>query len=562
MSTTATANTATGIANIATGIREFPEDRFATIENVPVFVEHETLSRPDSDGRRRKLRFTRRELDQIVDKCNQRIEETGDYAAVVVGHTPKDPKGPTDMPELVGFAGPFKSGKLPNGKDAILADFHLHRNSLSVVEKHPRRSPELWLADDYKEMFFDPISLLGADAPRLDMGMTPLFYSRQRAGQIVETYSAVCPSPGSVMVPSRGEKEEAEKFEQPSDDISAETARKMLREGCDSGGHPLSEDQKRMLGAAAGREKNARGEGPPAEDVDDTDPADSADDADAPKPNPSELQPEHEESDMALSPEDVQQIVSAIEATDWAQWVKQKMQADQAAATAAAAPPAGASPEAATPPAIPPATPPETPSSAPPKPDEQKQYAAGDDSESTESESEGKESEPHTESDGDENREKKMEYAKLKTDLAVIERRVATVEKYAKDANDKLETERSRRINAERRAMLQDKRRAFALDLDKELERCRYSRMSDEQFSDHLTLIDENYQRIPEGVMLPESFGGEADADRPGGRNQREKYNKAASDKAVKIAKAKAERGQEVDYAEILEQVKAGEKVK
>jgi len=61
----------------------FPAERFVTLRDVPVFVEHETIAK---DGRR--LRFGRAELEAVCRRCNQRIDQTGDYAAVTLGHTP------------------------------------------------------------------------------------------------------------------------------------------------------------------------------------------------------------------------------------------------------------------------------------------------------------------------------------------------------------------------------------------------------------------------------------------------------------------------------------------
>src|SRR3990172_12689512 len=110
-------------------------------------------------------------------------------------------------------------------------------------------------------MFFDPISVSGAEAPRLDMGM--MFYSRRaRDGQMVETYSAVFPSGGNTFVPS-------------ADDL-----------------------KKKGEQYAAGEDGAEAGRGPNKED-------------DA----------------MATDPELVQQLMEAIDQTDWAQWCKGMMAA-------------------------------------------------------------------------------------------------------------------------------------------------------------------------------------------------------------------------------------------
>ena len=147
----------------------FPSGEYVTLPNVPVFREHKTRA---VDGR--QLEFGMGQLKAVCDRCNRRIAETGDYAAVVIGHTPDPSQADAPQPELVGYAGPFRLGTIGAGERkcwAILADFHIFRNDLAKVRKHPRRSPELCLEDTYEEMFLDPIALLGAEAPRLDLGL-------------------------------------------------------------------------------------------------------------------------------------------------------------------------------------------------------------------------------------------------------------------------------------------------------------------------------------------------------------------------------------------------------
>ena len=166
------------VANVKQGGSEFPDDEFTTIPNVPVFAEHKTIAK---NGR--ELRFGRKELEAIVYRCNRRINQTGDYAALTIGHTPSPEamRAGAGMPDLVGCAGPYRLGVLGNEgqqrRYAILADFHVFKEEMPRVRKNPRRSPELWLEDQYEEMFFDPISLLGSEAPRLDLG---LLYSATR----------------------------------------------------------------------------------------------------------------------------------------------------------------------------------------------------------------------------------------------------------------------------------------------------------------------------------------------------------------------------------------------
>lgn len=176
-----------------------------SIRDVPVFAEHETTTK---DGR--TLRFGRAELEAVANRCNRRIAETGDYAALSIGHTPPAGSG---LPPLkaVGFAGPFKvasmSGEMGRERYAITADFHVRRTEWEEAQKYiARRSPELWVEDTYEEMFLDPIALLGAEVPRLDMG---LVYSRVHPGKLVEKYAAVFEGPGSVHIPQKDYQGEA-----------------------------------------------------------------------------------------------------------------------------------------------------------------------------------------------------------------------------------------------------------------------------------------------------------------------------------------------------------------
>ncbi len=152
---------------------DFPDAEFVTYRNVPIFAEHRTTS---SSGR--ELVFTRTELEAVCKRCNQRIADTGDYATIIIGHTP-DPaalaSGQAKPSPIVGFAGPFRMGRIGEGeaqKWAILADFHIYSNQPEVIRLYPRRSPELWLQPNYEDMFLDPIALLGGEAPATRHGTT------------------------------------------------------------------------------------------------------------------------------------------------------------------------------------------------------------------------------------------------------------------------------------------------------------------------------------------------------------------------------------------------------
>lgn len=194
----------------------FPEDQFALIENVPVFAEHTTTHQG------RELTFGPQELQAVVDRCNQRIQNTGDYAVLCLGHTPSTEarERGVQSPPAVGFAGPFRLGSDQdsdgNTRYVVLADFHVFHEDLPAVKKHPRRSAELWVEDTYEEMFLDPIALLGSEPPRLDMGNV---YQRFDCdGREVLKYSYTMPGAANVALPSHVEPKRNDATEEPTMD--------------------------------------------------------------------------------------------------------------------------------------------------------------------------------------------------------------------------------------------------------------------------------------------------------------------------------------------------------
>jgi hypothetical protein len=416
-------------------LTDFPEDAFVNVRDVPVFVAHEAEL---SDGRR--VVFGPEELAAIVENCNRRIEETGDYAVVTLGHTPA-PGEDRPQPEVVGFAGPFRLGEFA-GKPAILADFHIFKEHKDVLKRYPRRSPEFRLVDDLRKTHLDPIALLGAEPPRLDMGLT-LLYSEREGNVLVERYAAVMPAGSNTFVPT-----------------------------------VPSQDKERYT------------------------------------------------MDQDL----LKQIIEAFNELDWVKWVKRKMAEEQA-----------------------------TQEGEQPK----EQYEGEQPSEKIDPEKakqiledgtvHGK---PLTEDqrkmvgaaasrERDADRELRERYRLLEQHL---QRQRTELEKLRQD----VEAERAARVNAERYSQLVQLRQIYAFDLEKEVERCRYSRMTDEQFREHLDVIRENYKRIPVGERLP-PLGAAVELD-----ESREKYSEEVRRRALEIAKRKKELGESCTYEEILEAVKAG----
>ena len=312
---------------------EFPDDQFVTLTDIPVFAQHRTESAAEPG---RVLDFGPQELAAVCARCNRRIIETGDYAAIVIGHTPspeEKAQGAPD-PELIGLAGPWRMGTIGTGdkkRACILVDFHVYKEDLGKLRKYPRRSPELWMEALYEDMFLDPIALLGAEAPRLDMG---LLYAKgaspDRAaarmkflgwaitsGRKVERYAASCaamPSASNTHLLTYA-------AEQPSDKITPAKAEEMLANP--PHGKPLSGPQERMLQAAAHKDDYAAGAEPINAQAA-TGPGQNTAAAEAvSKTNPKEP------GIMAITPEDCRTIVEMLLATDMGQWITKKMAEDQ-----------------------------------------------------------------------------------------------------------------------------------------------------------------------------------------------------------------------------------------
>lgn len=527
--------------------REFDEARFLTIPNVPVFSEHSTVTRSG-----RQLTFGFNELKVVCDRCNRRIAETGDYSAIVIGHTPSEEakaKGAPD-PEVVGFAGPYRMGKLVNENQfigyAILCDFHVYRECAGKLKQYPRRSPELWIEEDYAEMFLDPIALLGAEAPRLDLG---LLYSAYRHGVEIEKYAAVAPGPFNCHVPGDAEKTHyqgnsvmdnpqelvavvLQAFEQ--SDMGQFIKAKMAEESAGGGGD---------MAIAGATDAGAPGMTPPP-----TIPPAVPPVADAAPPSP----------------------------------------------VAPATPPAPPTPDAG--PAAPPTAPdaPAIGGDASPAgeddPDKElysaldelkdeelekymshrksrmapQRYAADGTLGLDDSTPAANIGDDHVASDGDAGLEQYSRVNGFARQREQVE--LETMRQENAQLKKKLAHETTERINYQRLGQLQ----ALAADgyaIDPVTEvlgtgqkgdgRLSYSRMSQAQFEDQLTFIIKTVPRAPLGETLPYS----KDANRftgPGAGGEMEKYHKEHSDRAFKICKAKAQAGQPYDYGQVLDAVANG----
>jgi len=142
-------------------------------------------------------------------------------------------------------------------------------------------------------------------------------------------------------------------------------------------------------------------------------------------------------------------------------------------------------------------------------------------------------------------------YGKAGHDIQDLQGKVESLEKQVDD-------ERQKRVDAERYAALNDRRQHYCLDVDKEMERCKYGKMDGDQFSEHLQVIEDNYRRIPVGESLAVHGAGidamAARANAPGVNTEGEaaKYAKEDSAEAIRICVAEAADGKTPDFDAVL----------
>ena len=422
----------------------FSSERFEHLPDVVVFAEHRTQLR---DGQ--PVEYSPEVLRRIAACCNRRIARTGNWAAVCIGHT-NPQQGPKP---LIGFAGPFWVTD-DDGWAVIKADLWIFKDQVDQLERFPRPSPEVWIPTEGfapDRIFLDPIAFLGADAPRLDLGMTFL-YQAQDGQYLCEKYAAVFPAAGNVSVPSWNAK----------------------------------------------KQKTSYQKGP---------------------------------SNMALSPEDIQAILKAIEATDWYKWIREQM-------AASTKPQEDQSGE----------TPPEAQDGS------KETYKTEDENEKEKPQ----EVPPPTEKP---EKEKPKEVEEYRCKTTYSREAEMQMQKELYQLRQELERERALRVNTQRRRQLEQLARHFALDIEEEMQLCQYGRMDAPTFEKHLERIEKYYRQIPADAVFP-GFG-EADSHWAGPpmskdvyqRQQREELSK----KAAELARKLANRGQWISFEEALERVQRGE---
>lgn len=214
-------------------IQSHDDDDFVVYENVAVFDEHE-----GDDG----TVYDRRLLEQIAQNCNRRIEDTGDYVTVVVGHTP-DERGKYDPP-VIGFAGPFHVGRIGKKKPrwAILGKFWIFPDEVKTFRRNPRRSVEVWPEETPEQRYFDPIAVLGAETPRRDLGL--VYSKRNRMTRPVKYEASVAGGSNTYLPSTKLKHEKGDAMLQQEDILQLiEALRPVVQQMIDeSAGFPDQED--------------------------------------------------------------------------------------------------------------------------------------------------------------------------------------------------------------------------------------------------------------------------------------------------------------------------------
>jgi len=456
-------------------LETFPDSDFVHVRDVPVFAQHEVEA--GADGK--PSHYDRAALQAIVERCNYRIADTGDFSGLSDGHTPdaEELSRGADMPDLLGFAGPFRMGMIgkENPRWAIFADEHHFREEAERVRKNPRRSPEVWLSPRMEDRFFDPIAALGVEAPRLDMGSTR--YCRTSSGRIVQKYSASA-FPGAMNCA-------------PADFVSVP---KSVPKSVPTSTSPVN--------SPVPREKNSAAD-------------------QSPEGNPA----------MALTTEDLAQIVQAVQETAVFKWAAAQMEAQGAD---------DVTPGDGTPPVddVTPGNPPGTPPGAPPVDKNSMPGATPPAAPPVTSPAVPPMNDPNKPADP----YAMARYSKMQSELDALK---------ADNAKTKAELDlaKGERRKAERYSRLQAASTCHVIDLEEEVKRA--EKMDDDRFEDHMKVIVEHYERIPVNgsIFVPEEIGGQV---------MTEKYKRDTSRKATDLVIRERAAGREMSFETALEQVRGG----
>ncbi len=186
----------------------FTPDQYQRLHNVAMFHEHTVPAQTIQNKEVPAQHYGRDELAEMVDGMNDRILDHDEFSPITRGHTGQKPgakDGDRQMPEVLGFAGPYKLGMIgrKNPRWAIFGTEYHMKDAVPELKKRVGRSPEVWRYSRMRDRFFYPIATLGEEMPRLNL--PPAHYSRRSADEspvFVECYSAVFPGGNNTFVPS------------------------------------------------------------------------------------------------------------------------------------------------------------------------------------------------------------------------------------------------------------------------------------------------------------------------------------------------------------------------
>lgn len=160
--------------------------RYISLKSVPLLDEHSLQGKSGMD-----VVVDGQFLRDVAANNNRKFQNTGDPAAMIVGHTPDDDS--TDQKPVVGWAANFHVAPFTNtdGRtvDCLYADLFYRRDKENVIRDFPRRSVELWVG----KREIDPIALLGGTTPERDLGVVrfsrPPESMKTVNGSLVQFYS-------------------------------------------------------------------------------------------------------------------------------------------------------------------------------------------------------------------------------------------------------------------------------------------------------------------------------------------------------------------------------------
>lgn len=505
--------------NLATLRPPGSPDDFVLVER-PVFSEHWTREERDSSGNVTSERtyIGREELEQIVDRCNERILDTNDFSPIVVQHTID--KSHFD-PELVGFCGPFYMGTVGklNPKAAIYAKTWVYKEKKGVMRSHPRLSVEYWCsAANPSDGYFDPISLLGARTPELDLGIH--YQSKPDSDKKLVRYSqtqAAYPGGANTSVPALVNDEDKREYsKEPDGMFTAESIQQLVAALTPVIKQQVADEMSSMKAAMTGGGEPE--EDDDADDLDldndtDLDVDDSLDGLDDEQPDENGDDAEGDETDEGL-PEIADEANNEQPGGDVAE-----SDEDDSETTDASNEDEDEE-----------KMPPEAPAkpATPAKPKKPEQFARQPGGEMT------------LQQYAKENADLRQKYEKAETRAKQAEERLTTVESEIGDI-------KRDKVRAVRYSKLSDLRsEGFVIDVDQELTDVK--EFTDAQFDRHCTKIVERYQRAPIGHSIPVPAAEKHVVEQ---QETRVRYSKTARQVCEEAAKT----NKHLDYGSVLANV-------